>query len=93
MQPFCRLKIKNGRFECNHCRFAVENWRRKIVPNNFFRSPSRFGSLPGNGTLAVQNVFNLDVPMIMGTPTSAGGAPLTASDLAGPLGAWLEARR
>ena len=92
MQPFCRLKIKNGRFECNHCRFAVENWRRKIVPNNFFRSPSRFGSLPGNGTLAVQNVFNLDVPMIMGTVMFSAMVGVGANLVVDILYRWIDAR-
>ena len=69
---------------------------RELVPKDraqqLFRSPSRFGSLPGNGTLAVQNVFNLDVPMIMGTVMFSAMVGVGADLVVDILYRWIDAR-
>jgi len=49
-------------------------------------------ALPGIGTLAVQSVFNLDVPMIMGTVLFSGTLVVTANLLVDLVYGWIDPR-
>jgi peptide/nickel transport system permease protein len=49
-------------------------------------------ALPGIGTLAVQSVFNLDPPMIMGTVLFAGALVVGANWVVDLLYAWIDPR-
>jgi peptide/nickel transport system permease protein len=49
-------------------------------------------ALPGIGTLAVQSVFNLDVPMIMGTVLFSAFAVVTANLVVDLLYGWIDPR-
>lgn len=49
-------------------------------------------ALPGIGTLAVQSVFNLDVPMIMGTVLLSATLVVTANLLVDLLYRWIDPR-
>lgn len=49
-------------------------------------------ALPGIGTLAVQSVFNLDVPMIMGTVLLSATLVVTANLVVDTLYRWIDPR-
>ena len=49
-------------------------------------------ALPGIGTLAVQSVFNLDVPMIMGTVLFSATMVVTANLIVDVLYRWIDPR-
>jgi peptide/nickel transport system permease protein len=49
-------------------------------------------ALPGIGTLAVQSVFNLDVPMIMGTVLFSGTLVVTANLVVDLVYGWIDPR-
>jgi peptide/nickel transport system permease protein len=49
-------------------------------------------ALPGIGTLAVQSVFNLDVPMIMGTVLLSATLVVTANLVVDILYRWIDPR-
>lgn len=49
-------------------------------------------ALPGIGTLAVQSVFNLDVPMIMGTVLFSAGIVVTANLAVDMAYRWIDPR-
>jgi len=49
-------------------------------------------ALPGIGTLAVQSVFNLDVPMIMGTVMFSAALVVGANLLVDALYRWIDPR-
>lgn len=66
--PTCLVLMRYRRW----CVGAGHRWRRVWLIQNGFM-------LPGIGTLAVQSVFNLDVPMIMGTVLFSAFAVVLAS--------------
>jgi peptide/nickel transport system permease protein len=49
-------------------------------------------ALPGIGTLAVQSVFNLDVPMIMGTVLFSGAMVVSVNLMVDLLYGWVDPR-
>jgi peptide/nickel transport system permease protein len=49
-------------------------------------------ALPGIGTLAVQSVFNIDVPMIMGTVIFSATIVVTANLVVDLLYQWIDPR-
>jgi peptide/nickel transport system permease protein len=49
-------------------------------------------ALPGIGTLAVQSVFNIDVPMIMGTVIFSATIVVTANLIVDLLYQWIDPR-
>jgi peptide/nickel transport system permease protein len=49
-------------------------------------------ALPGIGTLAVQSVFNLDVPVVMGTVMASALIVVTANVVVDVLYGWIDPR-
>ena len=63
------------------------------MSRKFFReAPDTIFALPGIGTLAVQSVFNLDVPVIMGTVIISALIVVAANLVVDILYRWIDPR-